>query len=342
MLQQVDELTGQDDTFVRMVPAREGLHTGYGPALKINNWLVAEGEFAVVQGSPQFGPKRRPMEGVVVAIPVMQAVAGAARPLGSVHRHVGQAKKAVHAGTVDRKDGRTEARANRQFSLLHGKWRVEHRNNLNGVALGIAEIFDGDREGEFISPESGYHVGARDLVLQSSRYLSQHTVSALMTERIVYVFEIVEVKDVEGKGGLISRRGEFPEAFTKVRPVRETCGRVVKGLEPESLLPNAVLGDVPGDVLIAGCLPALKYSAHPGFQNDLHPVLARQPQLTRVRVASTIGAGGHVSCQLREQPAKKLFFGISGHSFDGRICVDETSLPIEGEDEVMGVLTRVR
>ena len=120
--------------------------------------------------------------------------------------------------------------------------RDRERSRLAGARVG-------DENGEFVTPQAGDEVGIAERGADAHADFVQQRVSHMVTERIVYPFEAVEVHDRQRHRR--SRRSRALEHRLDSRvercAVRKAGQRVMKGLMLQCRFDPAAFGDVGSD-----------------------------------------------------------------------------------------------
>ena len=124
----------------------------------------------------------------------------AASPFGHVHRAVGVAQEGLRIGSVCREHRNAEARAEvDRVAADVQRLREGAEDPLGdldrGGLAGAAQ-----HEGELVAAQAGHGVTLADRMTQPRRDLAQDFVAFGMTERVVDVFEVVQIRKDDGEG----------------------------------------------------------------------------------------------------------------------------------------------
>jgi hypothetical protein len=126
----------------------------------------------------------------------LEAVAAGA--LGAIHGHVGVALKREDIEAVLRVDGNANAARDENIVTSNVKRLTERFDEPAGNAYGIVALTKKrQNQGKFVATEPGERIGVAFSDKPSCGDLAEQFVARLVTERVVDIFEAVEVDDEE-------------------------------------------------------------------------------------------------------------------------------------------------
>ena len=204
-----DELVGQDEPAVRVVPAQQRLDRVDPLGRHPHDWLVVQLELVLGDRPPQARGQRQALERIVVAEAVVDGRRRAPAALALVHRGVGVAQQRARAvGVVgEQRD---------PHAGLHVELGARHREGLGepsrdvlggraGAALGLGAEVAEEHEELVAAVAREQPVRALDPA-QARGDPAQQAVAGRVAQRVVDELEVVEI-DGEQRHGLVAPAG---------------------------------------------------------------------------------------------------------------------------------------
>src|SRR5438445_4887808 len=192
-----DKVIWQQQAMPRMAPAHECLDTVRDAAAKVDDRLVMEQQFELIDGGSQGGDQRRSDRRVRAVVGGVDAIAtpGALRHVHGNVRMPGQSGGVFAVVRVDRDpnacpdvDGML-SELKRCLDRLQDLFRYEDR---------ARRIRSSSRQnGKFVSTEAAHRIRFAEDSSEASSNLLENAIALLVTERVVDFLEAIQVEDKE-------------------------------------------------------------------------------------------------------------------------------------------------
>ncbi len=224
------KLRRRDESSVRMQPAYQRLGAGNRTRLEIDFRLVMQHKLLPLQGVPQAAFDGLQLDGPNVHVPLKELVTVAPIFLGVVHRGIRVPDQGLCILTVGRKGA--DANTHRDIEVVAAnamgrRQRREHFGCRDGCVFYLIEFRKHDHK--FVSAEAADRVRDADTCLQPLRHRLQQHVSHRVPERVIDVFEPIEVYEQHGQAGVAApgRRNRLGQPVVQQRSVRQVGEHVV-------------------------------------------------------------------------------------------------------------------
>ena len=125
---------------------------------------------------------------------------------------------------------------------------------------------------ELVAAEAGDGIGIPGQEREPAPDLGEHLVAGVVTERVVDLFEVVQVDEQDRKPTRLAFKGgkSLGQPVHQGDPVRQTCHRVVQDLVSQSVLRLDLRRDVAGDAERADDLAVLIAKRHLAWSRPRH------------------------------------------------------------------------
>ena len=208
------ELIGEQQTAVWMVPPHQRLHRGDLPAAHAGLRLVVQHELVGADGPTQLTDERQLARVVAVVAGVVAHHRRRAR-LGDVERNVRVLQQRLDVGAVPRRHREPDARvqgerqpADFDLSLQQPEEALQRGPDVVTVRA------TGEHHAELVAAEAGDRVSPSYRCAQAVRQLTQQGVAIAVAERVVDLLEPVKVDDGHGYRAVALDSTERLEATT--------------------------------------------------------------------------------------------------------------------------------
>ncbi len=204
-----DEAVGVEQAQGGVLPAHQGLDRLHVPVLEGGLGLVVHDELVGVDGPAQLGDEPE-VRGVVVVVVGVVAHHAGVLGLGHVHGHIGVLQEVVDVDAVVGSDDVADARLHRQGEAAHLDLVLDDVAQAPEHLLGVTDL--GQDDAELVAAQAGHGVLGPGVVGEALGQLGQQLVAAVVAQRVVDLFEPVEVDDGDGGPRVASRRpaGRLP------------------------------------------------------------------------------------------------------------------------------------
>ena len=288
LLCEPDELAGEHEAAVGMLPAHERLDPDDAARLERDDRLVVDVELVFDDSALEVGLERETFEDVLVHRGLVERVAALPLALRAVHREIGAAHDLVRrlAAGVERDPD----------AALHGDdvgagddERLGHRTE-DPLRHGHGAVGSGDaldHHGELVAPETGARVLGPDRRADPLGDRDEELVTGGVTEAVVHGLEVVEIDEENGEE-VPSARAALDcvrDALREERAVREPRERVVERLMRELVLERSALGDVTRGQYDTADVRLVEQVVEDALQLHDRAVLATERQVARHRRA---------------------------------------------------------
>ena len=243
-LGELDELVGPDHPELRVQPTHQRLDTHDGAEIEVDLRLVEDGDLVAAERPGQLAEQAQPSHRVLV-------VAGrVGRPpltggLGLVHGDLGPLQQFLGLTCVVGEQGVADRRRGLHLQVLEGQRCRDAVEDLLGDALGAARAVAGEHHRELVATEPGDEVGAAPQVGETGGHLTQQGVAVVVAERVIDLFELIEVEhEQRDVGARVGTAELLTETLHQVRTVRQTRQRIVQRLAALVLPRGHALGHV--------------------------------------------------------------------------------------------------
>jgi hypothetical protein len=248
LLGQRDEAIGRDEALLRVLPANQGLDPGHRSGAAIHLRLVVQRQLVVGDRSSQRAHQGEPFAAGLVLIGHVQGVP-AAGLLGDVHGDVGLAQQRVGVATVLGEHRDPGAGADGHLVPFEDQRRRERLDDLlggqhRGPGVGVRQD-----QRELVAAQAGHRVGGPQRLAQPEGDLLQELVAGQVPERVVDVFEAIQVDDAQRERPPVALRHAdgLRQTVLQQHAVGQAGQAVVQGLMRQRLFGPLALGDVVDD-----------------------------------------------------------------------------------------------
>jgi len=260
VLGQGNELLRQQQAAFGMLPADQRLGAGDPQVVTAKPWLVVNFELLLGNRVAQLLFAFEALLQALVQFMAVEAPGTAAVGLGLVQGYVGAAQQLAGAGRIVRRDGDTDAGADKDLVA------VDLERAGNGLDNARAELVDGlafdqsakDHD-ELVATDPRDQVLLARAALETVCDAIEHFVSGSVAEHVVHWLETIQV-DVEhrqlGLAALLCGQARL-KVLAHARAVRQPGQRVMLGKVGNACLGAGLFGDVTGRAAVAGQLPAV-------------------------------------------------------------------------------------
>ena len=242
-----DELTGQHQPALGMVPADQRLDTGEAPGRELELRLVVQHELAPLQRLAQLALEPPARLRLLVHRRLEQAKAVAALRLGAVEGEVGVLEQRVRVLPVLREQGDADAGGDMHLVAVELERGGERAQDLGRQGRGVGGLRElGLHQRELVAAEPGQGVAGADRARDPAGHRAQQLVADRMAERVVDLLEAVEIEEEDrGHATFAAGMGQgLAEPVEQQGAVRQAGQRVVQGQPPDARLGRLALGQV--------------------------------------------------------------------------------------------------
>ena len=212
------ELGRLDQAPIGMPPADERLGADDGAGLQVHLRLVEQLEFPLVDRAVQAGFDRLPFDGAHIQLGLEELVAVPPLVLGMVQRHVGTLQQRLRILAVVGVDADADADGDVELVIGERERPREGCDDLlraHGRVLGVLQLRQHDHE--FVPALPADRVGAPDAHRDFPPDDSQQLVAEQVSERVVDVFEAIDIQKEHGQASLVT----VGQGQRAVEPVRQ-------------------------------------------------------------------------------------------------------------------------
>ncbi len=226
-----------------MGPAHQRLDPGHHVRLGIDDRLITQIHLAARQRVAQIVFECAADLGRLVQITRIETEPAAPVALGRIERQIGIAHQIVAGQSVERRNRHADRRPDDTAAALD---RIGLRQAVDDVRRHVAQlaaIFEvGKNDLEFIAAQPADHFLVADDLEQPFGNLFEQRVAGRMAERVVDLFEAVEIEQHDRADALLLRKGgkRGVELFRNVEPVGQPGQRIIQR-EPRRILGRAAL-----------------------------------------------------------------------------------------------------
>ena len=198
MLCKVDEVVRHDEAALGMLPTGECLDTDDAAGQRRNLWLVVHDDLAVLDRATQISQELQPLDGVAVVVQRIQADRIALFFCG-VKRDVGASQQGGYVDPVLRCHRHSDTRSDVDADAVGCQWRGQCaqrdvRNDQDGSGLDV-----GHEHRKLVTTKAAHHRIGAERRGQPIRGRLDHLVANVVPERVVDLFEVVEVDDHQSR-----------------------------------------------------------------------------------------------------------------------------------------------
>ena len=194
MLGDRDELVGREHAARRVPPPHERLGAPHPTRGQLDDRLEVHLERVFRDRLAQFGGEGEALGAVVVA-PRRVHLARGVRLLGGVHRDVGPLQQRRGVVPVVRVERDADAAVDLEGEAVDRVRPGDTGEEVLGLRPRDVRAGDaGQQQRELVAAEAGHGVGVADVAEEPGRDLAQQAVAARVAERVVDLFEAVEVE----------------------------------------------------------------------------------------------------------------------------------------------------
>ncbi len=245
LLRERNEVIGRDQPALGMPPADERLDAQHAAGRQLGFGLIEQLQLIVLDRGAQLGRQGQPAGTVLVLLGRIHAEL-ILSPLGDVHGHVGALQERTRVGPVVGKDRYANARANFDGMAVDHEWLLERREQLPRRVLCFVHVRSRQQDRKFIAAQTRRGFRPAQHAPQPPTELAQKQVAEVVTERVVDLFEAVEVHHQQCERCLVAPRRQDCLAQTVVQqqPIGQAGERVVDRLMLERSLSLLAFGDI--------------------------------------------------------------------------------------------------
>ncbi len=208
-------------------------------------------ELVVRDGAAQVAFDLLARAGDLAHLRIEETIAVAAGGFRPIEREIRHFQQIVGLGVVLECRRNADAGADTDIAPVDLERLAQHLDDAVRQRLGGTELvaLAGLNDGEFVAAEPGQNIGLAQQRFQTGRHFDQQGIAGGMAERIVDLFETIEVQQENGEGLLqaaLPRRG-FVDFLNERSAIGETRQRVMVRQKGDALLGLLPLGDVLDD-----------------------------------------------------------------------------------------------
>ena len=349
LLGKADEVAGQHETPLRVLPAKESLDTDDVARAERDDGLVVDDELVGDDGALEIRLERKPLQHVLVHRRLVHGVPPLPLALRPVHREIRASHDLVRRLRPS-VEGDPDARLRGHVGALDDE-RLGHRREdpvrHGHGALGRRDVLD--HHGELVAAEPRTRVLGSNRRAKPLRDDHEKLVADTVSEAVVHRLEVVQVDEEHGEEVLTPRSSldGVRDSLGEERAVGETRERIVERLIRELNLERPALSDIArGENDTADVRGVEKVVEHALELHD-RAVLPAETEITGHRSAHR---RAHVSEEpaeplgvvfgeeLREAPADELVFAVAENPLDGGGVVANREVGREEDDDVARAL----
>ena len=242
-----DEFGGRNETVLRMVPAQQRFKPGDLLGRGLHHGLIIQLQLAMRQGIAQVFFQLAPFLGIAVQIGRIEMEPPAPGILGRIQRQIGIADQRFAGHPVIGCDRNPDRGADHHPAAIKVVRLRQAFDDMRGN-LRQDRPFDasGQDDLEFVTPQPADPAGRTDPAFKPLCHLFEQLVAGGMPQRIVDLFEPVEI-DQEHRAGALSHLRRDQDLFERLRhekPVGQSGQRIEMGQARHMLLRAASLGQI--------------------------------------------------------------------------------------------------
>ena len=227
-----------------MMPAHESFKAHNLLSLQLDNGLVVKFELLLLDRCLQIALQAPPFPQLLILLRLKEGISTSTGRLRLIQGKIGILQKLIRVTPLAWRQDDADACRGAHFTPEHVMRLANGAQYTLGQLRGLH--FSGDprlNDGKFVAAEPRHHIGSAQDLAQALGHALEQCIARRMPQRVVHIFEVVEVDPMKGKAGAGLLKPTV-ERLTEVEAVGDFRQRVVPRQPGDLLFGLALFGDV--------------------------------------------------------------------------------------------------